>query len=452
MTAPDHSYTATYNTTYSYQTFGPAGNPSGSGNNLYLGVTRSLIDFFNVDSVSTPGWGNSNRWGTSWRLPINSYAKDVVYVKDPGFQVFQQTGRTVSTGAYTNYQYLTNVKFLGFDVQRVNWPGSEAEDPYQKVLQNLADKINNDRADLGVAAAEIGRTASMVAQSTMKLVRALRALKSCRFGDFLSTLGVTASRRKVDTYYANMRKHYGKKGEGFRWDKKSRVPRQQQEEQFMNFTARTWLEYTYGWRPLIQDVYDVAKVSAELCAESAWLWRTVRGRSMNLKVSGRTFVSGQMLVSNNARSDMRRKIVLEYQLPSGGYSTAAAFGLTNPWQIAWEVVPFSFVVDWFYPIGDFLESISTYDGLVFRRGSSMLRHVYTNTVAIRPGPPYTTGGVTYTCTSADLKAQSLEIGIRRALLTSFPGPRYPRCKDPRSISHALSAIALLQQAFLSRRP
>lgn len=44
---------------------------------------------------------------------------------------------------------------------------------------------------------------------------------------------------------------------------------------------------------------------------------------------------------------------------------ASRLGLTNPASIAWELVPFSFVVDWFGTVGEFLASWTDFDGLEF---------------------------------------------------------------------------------------
>lgn len=35
----------------------------------------------------------------------------------------------------------------------------------------------------------------------------------------------------------------------------------------------------------------------------------------------------------------------------------AKVGLTNPLSVAWELIPFSFVVDWFLPIGKYLDAL-----------------------------------------------------------------------------------------------
>jgi len=45
-----------------------------------------------------------------------------------------------------------------------------------------------------------------------------------------------------------------------------------------------------------------------------------------------------------------------------------SIGLVNPAAILWELVPYSFVVDWIVPIGQFLENISAGVGLRFLSG------------------------------------------------------------------------------------
>lgn len=44
-------------------------------------------------------------------------------------------------------------------------------------------------------------------------------------------------------------------------------------------------------------------------------------------------------------------------------------GLTNPAVLAWDVIPWSFVVNWVIPIGDWLESIDSTVGLDYLGGT-----------------------------------------------------------------------------------
>jgi hypothetical protein len=43
--------------------------------------------------------------------------------------------------------------------------------------------------------------------------------------------------------------------------------------------------------------------------------------------------------------------------------TANRLGLTDPVSLLWEVIPYSFVIDWFVNVGDFLHATGTISGL-----------------------------------------------------------------------------------------
>lgn len=60
---------------------------------------------------------------------------------------------------------------------------------------------------------------------------------------------------------------------------------------------------------------------------------------------------------------------LDYVLDRAALKSLTAIGLMDPASTAWELVPWSFVVDWTLPIGDWLSSLSATLGLSFRAGS-----------------------------------------------------------------------------------
>lgn len=64
------------------------------------------------------------------------------------------------------------------------------------------------------------------------------------------------------------------------------------------------------------------------------------------------------------------------------------FGLANPTAVAWELVPFSFVADWFVGIGDYLAAQTALLGLeVLDGGTSQLsvRTYTTRVTGVNPG-------------------------------------------------------------------
>lgn len=127
--------------------------------------------------------------------------------------------------------------------------------------------------------------------------------------------------------------------------------------------ASAWLEYTFGWVPLIQDIGSAVEVM-----QSSPPVDRVRGRAnvsfpvsfdqtsgglypgsrMNGTASGGVSLSCQVIVTNP-------DLYLANQL-----------GFVNPAFVAWDAIPFSFVIDWFLPVGKFLSQFTNEVGLELR--------------------------------------------------------------------------------------
>lgn len=120
-----------------------------------------------------------------------------------------------------------------------------------------------------------------------------------------------------------------------------------------------WLEWHYGWAPLVQDIGNsVDTLQSPLsCGDSL---RAV-GRASGLFYyhwpapsiysgtwSSHCRISATIVVSN-------KNLFLANKL-----------GFVNPASIVWELVPFSFVVDWFVNVGDFLNSYTDFVGLTLK--------------------------------------------------------------------------------------
>jgi hypothetical protein len=137
-----------------------------------------------------------------------------------------------------------------------------------------------------------------------------------------------------------------------------------------------------------------------------------------------------------------------FRIPNGAISVVDAFGLSNPLTVAWEIIPFSFVVDWFLPIGDALKGLTAFSGLEFHDGW-ITRKDYSMAKGRVDLKSFSSGGV------SNFRRGSVEgwkeaFTIRRDKLNSFPSYGFPQWKDPRSFAHAASAIALLQSLFLRK--
>ena len=124
-------------------------------------------------------------------------------------------------------------------------------------------------------------------------------------------------------------------------------------------------------------------------------------------------------------------------------ASAAQFGLTNPLLVAWEVVPFSFVVDWFLPVGDYLEGLTSLHGLKLSETSLTVHRMVKGTSTFIPGPESVRNNF-YRKLGHTTYDQYL---IERTL--GLPSLPLPKLEPPFSVVRGLNAIALLRQLLRS---
>lgn len=198
---------------------------------------------------------------------------------------------------------------------------------YAKAYDSFMRKAKSS-ASLAVSLAEGKQSISMIAQRASQL---LQAANAARKGD-LRTLA----------------KIFGGKPKGS----------SKQRRRDVRGAAGVWLEYTFGWAPLIQDIGNCVEVLQqdfkvlpfrgrgtsvfeETTDRVVWYTREIREKLLVTKVE----VRGEIRVTNP-------DLLLANQL-----------GFVNPLTVAWELVPFSFVVDWFLPVGKFVSSLTDTVGM-----------------------------------------------------------------------------------------
>lgn len=194
-----------------------------------------------------------------------------------------------------------------------------------------------------------------------------------------------------------------------------------------------WLEYAYGWAPLLGDIYELSSGFPDI--------------QLSTKVRG--FAKYDLDLWRNGKPSYETRwmhwegnsfcvccIEGDVKITDSAIKAAADLGLTNPAATAWEAVPWSFVVDWVLPIGDYIDSFTALSGLEFSR----LNVTYTTTqkVQIRAeiNPNHGRG-------SAPSGVQTLR-EKRRFLMVSPPDMPLPSFTNPFSLSHLTNAFALFR--------
>jgi hypothetical protein len=364
--------------------------------------------------VNTPGFGSKR----GSQLPVNPHTVDI-----------EMTDYSYGYDLRYNSLYPTTTNFgWGPEYYATSFGGPPLlTDPSVIEIANKAVKRLNSNANLGVQAniaqdlAQFRQTTNMIANSATRLVLSIRAL---RRGDFSKAAEALVAGRPVNTQI--------RKG----------VPARTKT------LANNWLELQYGWKPLLSDVDQSMRSLANYMEGSASL-QTVQASAQRtfsfadpIFAPDATVLVGQKTTANQTQV----RYGVRYRVSNQKMSFLSQLGFTNPINLAWEILPYSFVVDWFIPIGPYLESLSAPHGLEFVEGykTTFLRKVQQISVSYDgkmsgPNQPVRL--------NAYADRSKIWIKLERVKLTSYPTQQFPVFKNPLSITHAANALALLRQAF-----
>jgi hypothetical protein len=196
------------------------------------------------------------------------------------------------------------------------WPSQQSMQVNQ-TLNKLLSKVKGHSFNLAVNLSQMGELSEMVSSNLGKLGSAVMALKHGDFSTAARCLGASPRVSKL---------------------KPSDI-------------SGRWLELQYGWLPSLSDTYQAAKAFHAISDGPRSSRFTKRCPTQ----------SSDAYYWSSSEFYMKRKHTRTASYTVELYEEmgfARQLGLVDPLSVIWENIPYSFVVDWFVPIGTYLDNLN----------------------------------------------------------------------------------------------
>lgn len=424
-----------YSRTYSKAVTAPKQVTNPDGSSYWVPGTVEIVSDSSYSPYSWQSGGRSRSNTPGFNSPNRPYilkSRPYTYNKKENLSVGYYETWTVpysvasgpGSAGYEQMQMFTVNKqsFAPIVDKTSSWESQLIDKATRSLLENLRDSSFN----AAQATAERKQTADLFSSTAKKVAGAIGHLKKGNFAKAAGDLGVIPKKRA-----------------GRRFN--SQYPVDQAKA-----IGNAWLELQYGWKPLLADVYGateaIAKANNRGNPNTIYHKATGRSRRSENPTYRKVWAppsgwTGDEILTASGTLTCRVKTGVTFAKSSPPLADLRSLGITNPALLAWELLPYSFVVDWFLPIGDYLASLDATLGLSFVDGYvTVVREyeIHTDYMMSQQRAGYNFRYKTENST------QKLKY-MRRTVLSGFPSAPLPSFKNPVSSSHVASAMALIMQ-------
>lgn len=192
------------------------------------------------------------------------------------------------------------------------------------------------------------------------------------------------------------------------------------------------LEYRFGWLPLVNDIHDACLALNSPNKARNSIITTSASNTESYETTERRTNYGVNEVS--IHKELEQKVYLTYELKNPNGTLKERFGIDDPVKVAYELLPLSFVLDWFLPIGDFLTALNMSTNTVYLHGCFVHKVTSVVTSTNKSNSSFKPLGT----------ASSKGITFRRSIIANAP-LSLPRIQEPRSLGKAITAVQLILQ-------
>lgn len=274
----------------------------------------------------------------------------------------------------------------------INFSNWEIDNLVNRTRVDMLNKLSDMKANLAEDLATAKQSYDLVVDSATRLVEALLFARRGNVKGAARALGLTSSRG----------------------------------------ISRDILEFQYGWRPLMSDIFGAKQLLQDALSRPPLL------TAKKTRKFSTTLVPTNSGWTGESQAKFMYKVSCQATISSNWLHSVQQTGLDNPGLLAWELIPWSFVVDWVLPVGPMLQALHASAGLNFVSGWDL----GVLEVQVKSHRPDGYNG--YYGTQPSIEGEGFVMDRRK--LETFP-TFSPYVKSPFSTEHGLNLLALMTQLF-----
>lgn len=306
------------------------------------------------------------------------YLYDYVETKTPGIRLTEHYAWNGEFASSQKSDYMDLYPWYGrsFSVTDVRFSNKPVSHPYyietdNEAISQLIARVQQAKGssfNAAVAFAEGDKVLRTISVAATRVFAFYKAIRKGNLGDAYSALGITQHQSKLthrlllDEFRRGITSKTSRIKVGAH-----RYPR---PKTVRDNVANYVLETKYGWMPLLSDVKSACEKIAKLVVDTPIPLKIRARANGNSDSASNGYLTDPPETSASwylfNKDKVRIQYTLRYAFTSEYLAQAASLGLTNPASVIWETVPYSFIIDWFIPVGKYLESLSAFTGLNFQ--------------------------------------------------------------------------------------
>lgn len=256
------------------------------------------------------------------------------------YQVVNKFPSNGTSHRFPEYDALNSTGFPGIkgqlsDPTLANYAVQKARDRFREAM--------GDAASWGVNLAERRQAMSMMTQRLTSMVGFVRKLK--RF-DWYGALRELILNNDSEPKVQRRKRYLQAQLRVNSLIKDGRLKKQ------AKYFADNYLEFHFGWSPAVSDIYSTIDILQQEIAPN------------HIRVSAKSDKTERLSAGNTLYKGRDKvKIGATVMISNPNLWLANQLGVVNPAVVAFELIPFSFILDWFVNVSEFLGSFTEHAGM-----------------------------------------------------------------------------------------